>query len=147
MVKYLFNALSNDISHVAVASNFCKLYMFKFCRFFLNLSVLSKIVVDTGLTIFRINLNFYKKTSVAKFDVYFFKQLTVTISGDVPHQIISALSSFVIFRPFLHINFVHDVDKTWWPLDNNKPQTLRLPIKHSLNFCLLQVPLGYKEAK
>ena len=112
---------------------FYNLYMFKVCQLFRNLSILSKIIIDTGLTIFRVNLE-VSKTSVAKFDFYFFKQLTGTFPGEVPHRIISTFSSFVIFRQFRHIAFVHDVDKDWGTLDNREPQTLWLPIKLSLNF-------------
>ena len=38
------------------------------------------------------------------------------------------------YRQFLHIAFVHDVNKDWGTLVNSEPQTLWLPIKHSLNF-------------
>ena len=52
------------------------------------------------------------KTSMAKFDVYFFRQLTGTIPGDVPHQ------SSQLFD----ITFVHDVEKDWATLVNNESQ-------------------------
>ena len=40
----------------------------------------------------------------------------------------------VMFRHFLHILFVLDVDKDRGTLLNSEPQTPWLPIKHSLNF-------------
>ena len=75
----------------------------------------------------------FTKTSLAKFDVYFFKHFTGTIPGDVPHR------SFQLFQAsrhgqFLHIAFVHDVDKDSGTLASREPQTRRLSIKHSLNF-------------
>ena len=63
------------------------------------------------------------KTSLAKFDVYFFRQLTGTIPGDVPHQS-SQLFQASRYRQFLQIAFVHDVDKDWGTLANSEPQTL-----------------------
>ena len=63
------------------------------------------------------------KTSLAKFDVHFFKQLTGTILGDIPHRS-SQICQASRYRHFLHIAFVHDVDKDWGTLVNSEPQTL-----------------------
>ena len=52
------------------------------------------------------------RTSLAKFDVYFFKHFTGTIPGDVPHRS-SQLFQALRYRQFLHIAFVHVVDKDW----------------------------------
>ena len=62
------------------------------------------------------------KTSLAKFDVYFFKQLTGTIPGDVPNRS-SQLFQASRYRQFLHIDVVHDVDKDWKTIANSEPQT------------------------
>ena len=58
-----------------------------------------------------------QKTSPAKFDVYFLKQLTGTIPGDVPHRFGQFFQASK-YRQFLHICSVHDVTKTGerWPL-------------------------------
>ena len=57
------------------------------------------------------------------FDVYFSKQLTGTIPGDVPHRS-SQFFQASRFRQFLHIAFVHVVDTDWGTLANSEPQTL-----------------------
>ena len=56
------------------------------------------------------------------FDVYFFKSLTGTLPGDVPHRS-KLLLQASRYRQFLHIDFVHDVDKDRWTLVNHEPQT------------------------
>ena len=63
-----------------------------------------------------------KKTSLAKFDVDFFKPLTGTVPGDVPRR------SFPLFqasryRQFLHIAFARDVDIDCGTLVSHEPQT------------------------
>ena len=63
------------------------------------------------------------KTSLAKFDVYFFKQLTGTIPGDVPHRS-SHFFHASRCRQFLLIAFVNDIDKDWGTLANSEHQTL-----------------------
>ena len=50
------------------------------------------------------------KPSLAKFEVYFFKQLAGTIPGDVSHRS-SQLFQASSYRQFLHLAFVHDVDE------------------------------------
>ena len=70
---------------------------------------------------------------LAKFDVYSFKHFRGTIPGNVSHRS-SQLFQALRYRQFLHVAFVHDVDKDWGTLANSEPQTLSLPIKHSLNF-------------
>ena len=67
-------------------------------------------------------LNF-TKTSPAKFDIHFFKQLTGTILGNVPHRS-SQLFQASGYRQFLLVAFVRDVDKDWGTLANSEPQTL-----------------------
>ena len=63
----------------------------------------------------------------------FFKQLTGTIPGGVPHRS-GHLFQASRYRQFLHIAFVHDVDKDWGTLANSELQTLWLTIRHCLNF-------------
>ena len=65
----------------------------------------------------------FTKTSLAKFDVYIFKQRTRTIPGDVPHRS-NQLFQALRYRQFLHIAFVHNVDKDLGTLANSEPQTL-----------------------
>ena len=74
-----------------------------------------------------------KKTSLAKFDVDFFKQLTGTVPGDVSRRS-SQLFQASRYRQFLHIAFAHDVNIDSGTLVSREPQTRRL-CKHSLNFC------------
>ena len=62
----------------------------------------------------------FTKTSLAKFDVYVFKQLTGTIPGNVSHRS-SQLFQVSRYKQFLHIVFVHDVDKDWGTLANSEP--------------------------
>ena len=60
--------------------------------------------------------------SLAKFDVYFFKHFTGTISGDIPHRS-SQLFQASRHRQFLHIAFEHNVNKDpggRWPTVNRK---------------------------
>ena len=64
----------------------------------------------------------FTKTSLAKFDVYAFKQLTGTIPGNVSHQS-SQLFQASRYRQFLHIAFVRGVDKDKGTLVNHEPQT------------------------
>ena len=59
------------------------------------------------------------KSSLAKFDVYFFKQFTGTIPGDVPHRSSQRVQASR-YKQFLHIPFVHDVDKDWGRLANSE---------------------------
>ena len=73
------------------------------------------------------------KTSLANFDVYIFKQLTGTILGDVPDRSSQHFQASR-YRQFFHTAFVHAVDKDWGTFAHSEPQTLGLPIKHSLNF-------------
>ena len=84
--------------------------MFKVYRHFLNLSILSKFIIFT-------------KTSLAKFDIYFFKQLTGTIHSDVPHRS-SQLFQASRYRQVLHIASLNDDDKDGGTLANSEPQTL-----------------------
>ena len=53
--------------------------------------------------------------------------------AEFPIKSSQLFSSFVIFRQFLHIIFVHDDDKDSGTLGSRKPQTRRL-CKQSLNF-------------
>ena len=65
----------------------------------------------------------FRKTSLARFDVSFFRHSTGTIPGDDPHRS-SQLFQASRYKQFLHIAFVHDVDKDWGTLANIEPQTL-----------------------
>ena len=63
------------------------------------------------------------KTSLAKFGAYSVKQPTGTLPGDVPHRS-SQLIQASRFTQFLHIAFLHDVEKDRWTLANSEPETL-----------------------
>ena len=65
----------------------------------------------------------FTKTSLAKFDVYAFKQLARTIPGHISHRS-SQYFQALRYRHFLCLAFVHDVDKDWGTLANSEPQTL-----------------------
>ena len=103
-----------------------------YTNFSLNDWTISDFTNRKGFSILQI-FSIFTKTSLAKFDVYFFKHFTGTIPGDVPHRS-SHLFLALRYRQFLHIAFVHDVDKNRGTLANSEPQTLWLPIKHSLKF-------------
>ena len=64
---------------------------------------------------------FKTKTSLAKFDVDFFKQLTGTVPGDVPPRSCQLFQASR-YRQFLHIAFARDVTKTVgrWIIVNHK---------------------------
>ena len=62
------------------------------------------------------------KTSLAKFDVDFFKQLTGTVPGDVSRRSI-LLFQALRYRQFLHIAFARDVDIDCGTLVSHEPQT------------------------
>ena len=70
-------------------------------------------------------LSLTTKTSLAKFDVESFKQLTGTVPGDVSRR------SILLFQAsrhgqFLHIAFARDVDIDSGTLVSREPQTRRL---------------------
>ena len=94
----------------------------KLCLIRNNNEIIKLCLIRNIKEIIKLRKNF-TKTSLAKFDVYFFKHFTGTIPGDGPHR------SFQLFqasryRQFLHIAFVRDVDKDWGTLANSVPQTL-----------------------
>ena len=65
----------------------------------------------------------FTKTPLAKFNVLLFNYFRVSFPGGVSHrssQVFQALRC----RQFLHIAFVHDVDRDWRTLANSEPQTL-----------------------